>query len=201
MQTIDFWFSIGSTYTYLTVMRLPDVTERAGLHINWRPFDVRRIMVAQKNIPFRGKPEKEAYMWRDIERRAAALGLKPALPAPYPLENLALANQVALIGESEGWCAAYARETYRRWFHDGEPAGSEPNLSASLRAIGQHPEQVLAQATSAPVVAALVAQTAEAQALGIFGAPSFAVADEVFWGDDRLDDAIAWCRDGAIARL
>ncbi|MGY6533824.1 MAG: DsbA family protein [Pararhodobacter sp.] len=198
MPSIDFWFSIGSTYTYLTVMRLPDVAKRAGLHINWRPFDVRRIMVAQQNIPFRGKPQKEAYMWRDIERRAAALGLKPALPAPYPLENLALANQVAIIGESEGWCTPYTQETYRRWFHDGEPAGSEPNLSASLRAIGQDPDQILEQAMGQTVIGALESQTTEAQALGVFGAPSFVVGNEVFWGDDRLDDAIAWCRHSAI---
>lgn len=199
MQAIDFWFSVGSTYTFLTVMRLPAVAEKTGLRFNWRPFDVRSIMVEQKNIPFRGKPIKERYMWHDIQRRAAALGLTPALPAPYPLENLSLANQVALIGESEGWCSAYVTETYRRWFHDGAPAGSEPNLSASLRAIGQDPAQVLEQATDAPVVGALESQTAEARSLGIFGAPCFVVGNELFWGDDRLEDAIAWAKDGAVS--
>ena len=79
---IDFWVSIGSTYSYLTVMRLSAVEQETGVKFRWRPFSVRAIMIEQKNIPFVGKPVKLAYMWRDIERRARARGLGPRLPAP-----------------------------------------------------------------------------------------------------------------------
>jgi 2-hydroxychromene-2-carboxylate isomerase len=199
MPPIDFWFSIGSTYTYLTVMRLPEVTRRVGQRVVWRPFDVRRIMVAQNNIPFRDKPVKSAYMWRDIARRAAAQGLSPVLPAPYPLAQLTLANQVALVGAREGWCEAYVTETYRRWFEGGAPAGEDPNLSDSLRALGLDPARVLAAATAPATAEALVAETDAAQDLGIFGAPSFVVGSEVFWGDDRLEDALDWARNGALS--
>ena len=85
MATIDFWFSIGSTYSYLTVMRLPGVARATGHSFRWRPFNVRHVMVSQNNIPFKDKPEKTAYMWRDIQRRAAGYGLRPTVPAPYPL--------------------------------------------------------------------------------------------------------------------
>jgi 2-hydroxychromene-2-carboxylate isomerase len=68
---IQFWFSIGSTYTYLSVARLPAIEAASGLSFEWRPFSVRAIMIEQNNIPFRNKPIKAAYMWRDIERRAA----------------------------------------------------------------------------------------------------------------------------------
>lgn len=198
MAAIDFWFSIGSTYSYLSVMRLADVARRTGIDFAWRPFNVRTIMVAQDNIPFANKPVKAAYMWRDIERRAAKYGLSPRLPAPYPIADLPLANQVALLGMREGWGVAYVRETYRLWFEAGEAAGAEPNLSQSLRAAGQDPEATLARATGAEAVADLAAETERAMALGIFGSPSFVVDGEVFWGDDRLEDAIAWRRQGRV---
>lgn len=192
MAPIDFWFSIGSTYSYLTVMRLDEIATARGVTFNWRPFNVRHVMIEQNNIPFKDKPVKEAYMWRDIERRAARYGLSPSLPAPYPLPGLVLANQVALLGMEEGWGAAYVRATYRRWFEQGEAAGQEPNLSSSLSEIGCDPAQVIAAAQSEEIAEALGAATDEAMKLGVFGSPSFAVGSEIFWGDDRLDDAIDW---------
>ena len=192
MVEIDFWYSIGSTYSYLTVMRLPEVERAHNVTFRWRPFDVRHVMVEQNNIPFKGKPVKAAYMWRDIERRAERYGLSPKLPAPYPLPGLVLANQVATVGTNEGWVEGYTRATYKRWFESGEPAGEEPNLSSSLEAIGCDPSKVIAAAQSEAIVDALSAATEEAMALGVFGSPSFVVDGEVFWGDDRLEDAVLW---------
>ena len=195
---IDFWFSIGSTYSYLSVMRLGRIAAETGIDFAWRPFNVRSIMVAQNNIPFANKPVKAAYMWRDIARRAAKYGLTPRIPAPYPIADLPLANQVALLGMREGWGQAYVVETYRLWFEEGVAAGAEPNLSQSLAASGQDPGPTLARAASAEAIAALAAETGRAMALGVFGSPSFVVNGEVFWGDDRLDDAISWFRSGRL---
>jgi 2-hydroxychromene-2-carboxylate isomerase len=199
MAAIDFWFSIGSTYSYLSVMRLPAVAKATGLTFRWQPFDVRHIMLEQDNIPFRNKPVKAAYMWRDIERRARSYGLAPVLPAPYPLPDLVLANRVAIVGTEEGWVEDYTRATYRRWFELGQPAGEEPNLSDSLSEIGQEPACVLERARQDEIARALEAATAKAMALGIFGAPTFAVGAEIFWGDDRIDDAVAWAKSTAEA--
>lgn len=198
MATIDFWYSIGSTYTYLTVMRLPGVAEATGIDFRWCPFNVRHVMVAQNNIPFRDKPEKTSHMWRDIARRAARQGLAPAIPAPYPIQGLVLANQVAILGAAEGWGAAYTRATYRRWFETGQPAGEDPNLSESLAEIGQDANRVLGTATSDRIVQALEDSTALAMKIGVFGSPSFVVNGELFWGDDRLEDAIDWARHGRL---
>ncbi|MGP6088084.1 2-hydroxychromene-2-carboxylate isomerase [Antarctobacter jejuensis] len=194
MAQLDFWYSIGSTYSYLTVMRMGDYAARHGLDVRWRPFNVRDIMMAQNNIPFRDKPVKTAYMWRDMERRAEMYGLPIKVPAPYPLPNLPLANQVAVLGMREGWGQAYTVETYGRWFQHGQEAGSEPNLSDSLRAVGEDPAEVIAHAESDEIRAVLEAETAEAMALGVFGSPTFVVGAEVFWGDDRLDDATQWAK-------
>jgi len=129
---IDFWFSIGSTYSYLTVMRLTEVAETSGVEFRWRPFNVRYVMIEQNNTPFKDKPVKSAYMWRDIERRAKRYSLTPQPPAPYPLPGLALANQIATVGLENGWMEDYVRATYRRWFESGEAPGEEPNISLSL---------------------------------------------------------------------
>jgi len=194
LAKIDFWFSIGSTYSYLTVMRLAEVERTSGVNFTWRPFNVRHVMVEQNNIPFKDKPVKAAYMWRDIARRAERYGLSPKLPAPYPLAGLVLANRVAILGTQQGWVEAYTRATYQRWFEKGEAAGEEPNLSASLKEIGCDPREVLAAAETQRAADELAAATDEAMRLGIFGSPTFAVGGEVFWGDDRLDDALHWAR-------
>jgi 2-hydroxychromene-2-carboxylate isomerase len=192
VQAIDFWYSIGSTYSYLTVMRIPDLARKAGVTVVWRPFNVRDIMVEQNNVPFSNKPIKSAYMWRDIERRAMRYELTPKIPAPYPLSGLVIANQIAILGKEEGWVDAYTQATYRRWFESGDAAGEEPNMSRSLIEIGQDPDRILDLAMSPAVASSLDTATLEAKSLGVFGSPSFVVNGEVFWGDDRLEDALIW---------
>ena len=189
---LDFWFSIGSTYTYLTVSRLHRLEESEGVRFRWRPFSARAIMQEMDNIPFATKPIKLAYMWRDLERRASLHRLPIKVPAPYPLKEFDLANRVAIVGQTEGWCAAYVRAAYRRWFVDGEQAGSEPNLSESLAEAGQDPARVIALANSEVIRLAYTAATEEARRLKIFGVPTFVTGGEIFWGDDRLEDALAW---------
>ena len=198
MASIDFWFSIGSTYSYLSVMRLSSFAQESGIDFVWRPFNVRAIMLEQNNIPFAHKPVNAAYMWRDIERRAAKYGLSPRLPVPYPIEDLPLANQVALLGMREGWGIAYTIETYRLWFEESQPAGSEPNLARSLERLGLEPRETLARATAPEVVEALADATVTAKGLGVFGSPSFVVDREVFWGDDRMEDAAIWKQSGRL---
>ena len=136
-HSIDFWFTTGSTYTYLTVSRLHNVEAASGVHFRWRPFNARAIMQEMDNIPFATKPIKLAYMWRDVERRASKYGLPIKVPAPYPLKNFDLASRIAVLGEMEGWCADYVRASYRRWFVEGKEVGIEPNLSESLTEIGR----------------------------------------------------------------
>ena len=107
---IDFWFSIGSPYTFLAVMRLTEVAERTDVEVRWRPFDARAIQLDANDVPFADKPLKAAYMWRDIERRAAMYRVVPKLPAPYPLAELERANRVALIAAREGQASFCLKE-------------------------------------------------------------------------------------------
>jgi 2-hydroxychromene-2-carboxylate isomerase len=195
---IDFWFTMGSTYLYLSVMRLADVERAHGIAFRWRPFHLLLILQEMKHVPFADKPAKSHYMWRDIERRAAMYRLPATLPAPYPVKQSVTANLVALVGMGEGWGEDFVRAAYRRWFVHGEETGSEPNVSSSLRDIGQDPARVLKLANAPATNEHLVAVTDAARQLGIFGSPTFAVGREIFWGDDRLEDAISWCRHGRV---
>jgi 2-hydroxychromene-2-carboxylate isomerase len=193
-KEIDFWFTMGSTYTYLTVNRLPHIAEATRTEFRWRPFHLLIILKEMNHVPFADKPAKCAYMWRDIERRAAMYGIPARLPAPYPIPNSERANLVAIMGMQEGWGIDYVRAAYRFWFQSGQENGSEENIASSLRDVGQDPKRVLAAAQSDEAKATLIADTNSARELGIFGSPSFVVDGELFWGDDRLQDAIDWAR-------
>src|SRR5579859_4393817 len=184
---IDFWFTMGSTYTYLTVMRLPNVKDQSGISFRWRPFHLLKILQEMKHVPFADKPAKAAYMWRDIERRAKMYGIPARVPAPYPAKQSIAANRVAILGLREGWGEDFIRTAYRRWFQLGQETGTEANLSESLKEIGQDPARIIAASNDADVSAALEAETNSARDFGIFGSPTFSIEGELFWGDDRLE--------------
>ena len=194
---IDFWFSIGSMYTFLTVMRIDRVEDTTDIRFVWRPFSVRAIMIEMDNRPM-SKPKKLEYLWRDLHRRAEMYGFAFEGEAPYPLRNFDLANRVAIVGAREGWCADYVRATYRRWFVEKQECGTEPNLSDSLREIGEDPRRVIPLAESGEIATAYDTATDEARRLGIFGAPTFVTRGEAFWGDDRLEDAVIWHQRGTL---
>lgn len=187
---MDLFFFVGSLYSYFGVMRAGDAARRAGVALRWRPFNLRAIMVEQNNIP-RNNPVKLKYVWRDIERRAARHGLPFRPGLPYPVDPDLRANRVAVVAAEEGWCEAYAKAAYRAWFADHVAPG-EP--LALLRELGKDAGKVLARADSEETRRRLDAETDAARALGIFGAPTFAVGAEIFWGDDRMDEAIEWTR-------
>ena len=196
MQEINFWFSIGSTYTYLTVSRLSEIIEAENLKINFFPFSVRTVMKDMDNIPFPpSKKPKVDHMWRDIQRRAMHYEISvPEVPVPYPLKDLDLANCVAIVGLQEGWILKYLEETYKLWFLNWSEAGSLENLKVSLTKIKLNSNEVITKARSSKIVNLYNGNTSEAKAKNVFGSPTFIVGKELFWGDDRLEDAIKWSK-------
>jgi len=194
MKSIDFWFSIGSTYTYLSVTRLDSISKSENVIFNWIPFSVRKIMMEMDNIPFTppSKKIKSDYMWRDIERRAQFYGLSPELPAPYPLTQFDLANKIAILGMNEGWGINYVKNTYQRWFEERKEPGTEPNLSEIMEELNLDKDEVLKKIDSPEIEAIYQKNTSNAFQSGVFGSPTFIYEGEVFWGDDRLEDCIKW---------
>lgn len=195
-KPIEFFYFIGSTYTYLTTQRLDARLRGEDVEMIWRPFDVRSIMIEQNNVPFRGKPVKAAYMWRDLERRARGYGLPWRQPPVYPVDAEHLAGRVAFVGMLDGWAPAFTQALYRVWFLEDRDPGDVATLQDVLHALGHDPAAIVAKAATPAVIDGYRAQTERAKSAGIFGSPTFLVGEEVFWGDDRLEDALAWARDG-----
>lgn len=193
---LEFFFFIGSTYSYLSVVRAEASAQAAGVALVWRPFSVRTLMREQNNSPFVGKPVKMRYMWRDLERRAQRFGVPFDGIPPYPIDPDERANRVAMLAAIEGWCPAFARAAYHAWFLGKQDPGRPEVLRAILNGLGRDTERCMAEADSTTVRDAYVAQTARARDLGLFGSPTFVCGTELFWGDDRLDDALAWARAG-----
>ena len=196
MNTIDFWFSIGSTYTYLSVSRIEAISKSENITFNWKPFSVRKIMMEMDNIPFTppSKKIKSDYMWRDIARRAQFYGLRPKIPAPYPLTQFDLANKIAILGMNEGWGIDYVKITYKRWFEEGKEPATEPNLSEIMQEMNLNKDEVLRKVEDSDIEATYQKNTNTAFKSGVFGSPTFIYDGEVFWGDDRLEDCIKWLK-------
>ncbi len=193
MSNIDFYFSIGSTYTYLTVTRILDVENKYQVKFNWKPFSVRAIMKEMNNIPFpKEKMNKVNYMWRDIERRAEGYGFFAKTPVPYPLSEFDLANQIAILGLEKDWGIDYIRLTYKKWFQEGKEPAIEPSISEVCNELKLNKDQIISDALNKEIQDKYEANTNSARENKIFGSPSFIVKKEVFWGDDRMEDAIKW---------
>ena len=192
---LEFWFSIGSTYTYLTVMRMNEIERNHNISLRLMPFSVRQIMLDMDNAPFPpNKASKVKYMWRDIERRATKYGFTANVPAPYPLQEFDRANKIALVGFQDGWIKDYVLQSYTNWFQSGLEAGGDENLAKTCNVLSLNMDDIIARSQSQEIDKLYKDQTSAAAKKGIFGSPSFMVGDEVFWGDDRLEDAIEWLK-------
>jgi|SRR5271165_3018803 len=195
MSELTFWFEFASTYSYLSAMRIGDLAKNAGVHIVWKPFLLGPIFKAHgwDTSPFNVYQSKGFYMIRDIQRIAEARGLPFRMPNPFP-QNSLQASRLALVGLEDGWGPDFIRAIYSAEFGEGKSISDHETLIAALVTAGAEPSGVLALSESADVKARLRENTDQAQRKGIFGAPSFTTAHgELFWGDDRLDQALEWC--------
>jgi len=117
---------------------------------------------------------------------------------PYPVDPAELANHVATLATGEGWCREFTQAAYRCWFLDRRDPGEPEALRGILAALGRDADDCIARASAQPTKQAYLTATDRARTLGIFGSPTFVVGQEIFWGDDRLEDALAWCRASAV---
>ena len=189
---LDFWFEFASTYSYVAAMRIERECARAGVDVRWRPFLLGPLFAEQLGLhdsPFNANPLRGRYMWRDLERLCEKHGLGWRKPSVFPRHSVLAARVAcALSGEERGPDAV--REIFRANFALDEDISDPRVLAAALRRAGVEPESVLERAVSPEVKQQLRAYTDEARALGIFGAPNFVVRGDLFFGQDRLADAI-----------
>jgi len=196
MSVLEFWYEFASTYSYPAAMRVEKLAEAAGLTVRWRPFLLAPIFGSQgwTDSPFNIYPVKGRYMWRDLERICAREDFPLTLPPVRFPQNGLKAARLALAGEAEGWTPAFTRAVYTANFGEQKDISDDATLAAILTTLGVNPEKAITAANTPENKARLKTQTEEAQARDIFGAPSFTVGDELFWGNDRLEDAIAFTK-------
>lgn len=195
---LDFWYEFASPYSCLSALRIDTLAGTAGVDVRWRPFLLGPIFAAQgwTTSPFQLYPAKGRYMWRDFSRRAGRSGLSVSRPEAFPQNSLSAAR-LALAGGEGGWTPAFSRALFRAQFCEGRNIGEDAVLRDALREAEADPMMVMPFARSEEVKGRLKAQTELAKSLGIFGAPTFVAPDgELFWGDDRLEEALDWACDG-----
>ena len=191
-NNLTFWISIGSTYTYLTAVRLNKFIRDNEFDISFKIINIRWIMKKMDNVPFPpSKPSKVNYMWKDIQRRAEIYQIPiPKIPAPYPLKYFDEANLYALTALEEGWFVQYLENTYRYWFLEEIPAGSDENIKL-VCSINNIDFQSFKEKSSSNKISNEYQQNTQlAYEFGVFGVPSFSVNENLFWGDDRLNDIV-----------
>jgi len=169
------------------------MTEAAGIAVEWKPFLLGPIFHRQgwNDSPFNIYLVKGRYMWRDIERLCGKYGIPFKKPTQFPRNGL-LAARIACIAASEGWCPQFTRAVFRANFAEDREISDAVTITEILESIGRDGPLVIARAQSLENKEFLRKQTEEAISIGIFGAPTFAVGTELFWGNDRLEDAIDW---------
>lgn len=190
---IQFWYEFASTYSYLSVMRVDQVAAAGGASVVWRPFLLGPIFAEQgwNDSPFNIYESKGAYMWRDLERLCQDYDLPFKRPSVFPRSGLRAAR-IALVASEDGWCPDFTRAVFSANFAEDRDIGEPGVLHEILTDLGRPADDILGESSTPRTKELLRAQTEEAKSNGIFGAPSFTVAGEVFWGNDRLGTAIAW---------
>ena len=191
---MDFWFEFASTYSYLSVMRLPARAAEAGITVRWRPFLLGPIFAAQgwHTSPFKIYAAKGTYMWRDMERRCAARGLTFKQSDTMPQHSV-LAARTAQLALEHAQGIAFCQNLYLMQFAEGLNIADTDVIAACLDA-AKLPPDLIDKAQEDANKHRLRDTTEEAMRRGIFGAPSFTVGDELFWGDDQLDTALDWAQ-------
>lgn len=192
-MSLEFWLEFGSTYSYPAAMRIESLAAEKGVAIVWRSFLLGAIFNDQgwNDSPFNIYPAKGAYMWRDLERICAAQGIPFQRPSQFPRNGL-LASRIVCRYADAPWLLDFVRRVYRANFAEDRDIASRDTIADCLANAGESPDIIIREAESAENKQLLRKQTDLARQKGIFGAPSFLVGDELFWGNDRLEDAIDW---------
>ncbi len=201
-MTLEFWFDFASTYSYLAVERVEAAAAKASVTLSWHPFLLGPIFQSQLGFadsPYNRNLARGQYMWRDMERQTTRLGLRFRRPTVFPRHSV-LAARVACVALDEPWGADFVRAVFRANFGGDRDIASDAVLTDILAALGRDIDAtaVLARATAPEHKDRLRRATDEAARRGVFGAPTFFAGDEMFFGNERLDEALECAKSASV---
>jgi len=185
-----FYFDLGSPYAYLTAERVSALFTEAGLEQpEWQPILLGGLFKRLGRDSWGNGPEREAGM-AEVERRAAEYGLPPlAWPEPWP-GNMLTAMRAATFAKQTGRCVSFALAAFRQAFAAGRDLSDRDNVLLAAASCELHPRAVLKAVETEAVKGALREATDRAAELGVVGVPTLRVGERVFWGDDRVEEAV-----------
>ncbi|MCX7178146.1 MAG: 2-hydroxychromene-2-carboxylate isomerase [Proteobacteria bacterium] len=192
-KRIEFWFDFASTYSYLSAMRIEALSKQAEAKVVWRPFLLGPAFLALgwNDSPFNIYPPKGRYMWRDMERLSGKYGLPFQRPSQFPRKGL-LAARIVCANDDAPWVPDFVSAVFSANFAEDRDIGKQAVIAEILVSCGLSPDAVISAAAMPENKEKLKRRSEQAVDLGLFGAPSFLVDGELFWGNDRLQDALAW---------
>lgn len=194
-KAVEFWFEFGSTYSYPVAMKIEKAAAQKGVPLTWRAFLLGPIFQKQgwNDSPFNIYPEKGRYMWRDLERVCEVEKLGYRRPSVFPRNGLRAAR-IACINSGKSWIPQFVRSIYAANF-ELDLDISEKEVVRSCLPFSEQESHNIVEQSDLPEAKELLRQNTDMAAQkGIFGAPTFIVGEEVFWGGDRLEAAIRWAR-------
>jgi len=185
---IDFYFDFSSSYSYIALPRLQKLADDHNLVVNWKPIALGVIFNAMNHAPPASDSVKGRYVWRDVQRSAELAGLPYEWPEPFPFNSMTAARVFwYLAGTDMDRAVEWARAVFHASFGEGRDCSNPEVLGAVAANMGLDAEEVLGATADDAVKARLKQVTGEAMERGVFGAPTFFVGDEMFWGGDRID--------------
>jgi 2-hydroxychromene-2-carboxylate isomerase len=186
-----FYFDLGSPYAYLTAERISGLFTDAELEQpEWQPILLGGLFQRFGRESWANGPGREEGI-AEVERRARDLSLAPLVwPEPWP-GNMLFAMRVATFAKQTGRTVSFALAAFRQAFAAGRDLSEHDNVLIAAAACELHPNAVSKAAGTEGVKNALREATDRAAELGVIGVPSLVVGDEVFWGDDRVEEAVA----------
>ncbi|MBK8509347.1 MAG: 2-hydroxychromene-2-carboxylate isomerase [Candidatus Competibacter sp.] len=188
---IEFWFDFGSNYSHISAMRIERAAAERGVRVIWKPFLLGPIFktFGWNTSPFVAHRALGDYMWKDMIRQCAKYGVPWRQPSIFPRLSV-LPLRVALVGVDQPWIGEYCRRIMRLNFVEDRDIHTPEAVGEILGALGLPAADLIARAQAEPNKLKLRESTDTAQASGVFGAPTFFTRGEMFWGNDRLDDAL-----------
>jgi 2-hydroxychromene-2-carboxylate isomerase len=185
-----FYFDLGSPYAYLTAERISGLFTEAGLEQpGWQPILLGGLFKHFDRDSWGNGPGRDEGM-AEVERRASAYGLPPLVwPEPWP-GNMLFAMRAATFAKQTGRTVSFALAAFRQAFAAGRDLSDPDNVLIAAAACELHPNALVKAGETALVKGALREATGEAAELGVRGVPALVVDGEVFWGDDKLEEAV-----------
>ncbi|MFC3052585.1 2-hydroxychromene-2-carboxylate isomerase [Kordiimonas pumila] len=193
-KELTFYFDFSSAYSYIAQKTVEEAFANTGVTVKWQPILLGIIFRENGWSPVTPDTPKGKYTFCDVARYARAEKLVFKLPKVFPYNSMLAARVFYTLPEATA--VLFAKAIFHAVFAEGQDAASQEVIGKLLQKLNVDAANILEKSGSDEIKAAVRSATAIALEKGVFGAPTFAIGDELFWGADRLEHAKRWCETG-----